>query len=268
MKTEIKINGTKIEPETEAGAVLYGGSSLEAALSNAGSSRISPFGRQLLQADEAEFKRLLQISTDTFVDEGGNLWNNYAAELSTVQVKFGTQSLLTTSGNIQSAHPLTFGGDPFTVSFWARPTSLEATHYLFRALGTSRSFGFGSNSTPLGEKFMTGTTSVTTTYKIVGAAASTEIYCTQATGAWQHYEIDYNGSGNVKAFFNGTLKWNISLTIAREPRRIIFGRLAGCIDECRILDGVCEHTAAFTRPSDKYSFDDYPDNTLVLLHFE
>ena len=236
---------------------------MDAALSNAGSSRISPFGRQLLQADEAEFKRLLRISTDTFVDEGGNSWRNYAAALSADQVKFGTQSLLTTSGTIQSAHPLTFGDDPFTVSCWAYLGTASDTGWIFRAYGTQASFGFyrgkTNNVTDWWIKPYGGTTAL---------AALGSTYKSITRNKWYHFELTYNGNGSVKFFLNGALMYTWSKTINREARRIIWGYQAGYIDECRILDGICEHTAAFTRPSDKYSFDDYPDNTLVLLHFE
>ena len=189
---------------------------------------------------------------------------NYAAELSTGQVKFGTQSLLTTSGNIQSAHPLTFGGDPFTVSCWAQ---YSKAGFLFRALGTTKSFGFKLNDlTNKDIEFYTGTTAANTAQTATGGRTSTGVRLD--TNTWCHFEVAYNGAGNLKAFMNGHAYWNLSQTVAREPRRIILGELGGYIDEFRILDGVCEHTAAFTRPSDKYSFDDYPDNTLVLLHFE
>ena len=233
---------------------------------------MTPFGKQLFLAQTArEIYGLLGIAPDCFHDEGQNIWVTTGKPLiSPEQPKFGTKSLaLNASSALQTAAPLTFGGDPFTISFWVKATTMGttgATHYFFRALGTSNSFGITiSGNSPPGVRFCTGTTSLSTEqFNIIN---KTKI-CTSTTGTWQNYEIGYNGSSNVKVFFNGTLYWNVSLTVDREPRRLMLGGFDGYLDSFRILDGVCAHSAAFSVPTDAYKLSQYPNNTLSLMNFE
>lgn len=227
---------------------------------------MTPYGKKLLLAKDAnEFKRLLEISSEGIWDECQNRWQG-GAYLSAADAKFGTKSLCTTGQTLQTAAPITFGGDPFTISFWAKKStsSTSQTFNVLRALGHARSFGLQIQ--PYLD-VVYGTTSVSSSYL--------RIAVNYPTTSWVNYEFCYDGAGKLYCFWNGsksTLNGGgdnpISMTIAREPRRIILGAFAGYFDELRIIDGVCEHTAAFTPPSTGYSLSDYPNNTAALLHFE
>lgn len=233
---------------------------------------MTPFGKQLFLAkSEAEAKKLLGITSDSFVDEGGNLWvvpTNNKAFITPAGKKFGTRSLSfdSASAQLQTATPLIFGGDPFTISCWAKYSS---TGYFFRALGMAFSCGFSFEKVNPSYNFLrfyTGTTSASAAQIPIGAGAAG--LDDQTANVWRHYEIAYNGSKGLYVFVNGSKIWQISKTVDREPRKIIFGGTSGYIDEFRILDGICEHTAKFTVPTTAYKCSDYPDNTLSLMHFE
>ena len=81
----------------------------------------------------------------------------------------------------------------------------------------------------------TGTTSLTTTpLKLINNYKSTN---------WQTFEFDYNGAGKLTCKFNGSAsKYSgsdgnpISLTVAREPRRLIFGGFLGFVDDFELND--------------------------------
>lgn len=231
---------------------------------------MTPYGKKLLLAkDSNEFKRLLEISSEGIWDECQNRWEG-GAYLSADEAKFGTRSLCTTGQTLQTAAPITFGGDPFTISLWAKKYNLAGsqTYNILRVLGQTRSFGFQlKTSGQPNLDVVYGTNSVSSSYMRLTVNYT-------ATG-WVNFEFCYDGAGKLYCFWNGskaTLNGGgdnpLSMTIAREPRRIILGGFAGYVDELRIIDGVCEHTAAFTPPSTGYSLSDYPNNTAALLHFE
>lgn len=246
---------TPMNFETDAAAVKYDDGTLETPLNYLNNLGFSTFGKKLLASDEAEFKRLLKISSEDIWDEKQNRWNLNTAALSTAQKKFGTQSLRVTSSTMSnSVSPLYFGGDPFTISCWVYPVSPDSGQFIFRALGSSSSFGIGYISTNNCHLY-TGTTAASTK---VGAQFG------MAAGSWKHLEVCYN-SGTVYVFFGGVAISPISFTVGRAVRRIWFGPFDGYIDEFRILDGTCAHTAAFTPPTTAYSVG---STTLSLLHFE
>ncbi len=141
--------------------------------------------------------------------------------------------------NLQTAAPVTFGGDPFTINFSLRRGSLVSgtTYNVFRALGQKSSFGLqvktvGSASTVY-LQVATGTTSLTTTpLKLINNYTSTN---------WQTFEFNYDGAGKLTCKLNGSASSYsgsnpISLTIAREPRRLIFGAFLGFVDGFELND--------------------------------
>ena len=189
---------------------------------------MTEYGKSLLLAkDAAEFKELLGISSEAIWDEGQTRWFSSA----TVENVDGEKALNTTGRTLQTASNVTFGGNPFTVKFYAYVTSRASGQSLFRALGQSRSFGllFIQSGNFVGvSSFYTGTTSLST--------KSAEIDDRGATvNKWWYYEIDYDGSGKVTVDFHGTKK-TVSITIPREPRRLILGSFNGYIDDFEIID--------------------------------
>ena len=258
MESQYKMNGNQYDFEKDAAAVLYKDGKLKPVLDEL--TKVSEFGKKLLTADEAEFKRLLNISSEDFWDECQNRWmTTTGAKIGTAQKKFGTKSLRCTSEkSVFSSDYLVFGGNPFTINFWFYNPAVVSEKYLFRALGTSRSFGlYWGPSSGNATYFQTGTTSPTTnsynTFK-------------PNTSVWNHVEIGYN-SGNLHCFLNGTKVGTspASITVPREPRRIYFGPFNAYIDGFRIRDGACAHTANFSVPTSAYGKG---ADTIALLHFE
>ena len=264
-KAQFKLNGTQYDFEKDAAAVLYNGGKLNTALDKLKGLHISDFGKKLLAADESEFKRLLNITTETFWDEGQNRWaTSNGAFTSTAQKKFGTKSLRCTSEkSVFSSDYIEFGGDPFTINFWLRTdSSIASGAWIFRAIGTKRSFGLKMKDTTTLQLYY-GTTSASTEVTVTG------YYRPLSQATWRHVEIDYK-SGTVYFFVGGDNLYggvarSTSLTVAREARRISFGPAACYIDEFRLVDGRCVHTANFTAPSAAYN---KTADTKALLHFE
>lgn len=274
MNGKIKVTPDKIiYPETDAGAVKYGNKILEKALDDLSDFEPSEFGQQLMSASKSEFFKLLEIAPDYFFDECQNYWTG-SPFISDEQSKFGSTSLQlgTSRTTCSTTQTLTFGGDPFTVSFWAYFTGTPSTNPIFRANGVSRSFGLyykrGSDNSGYSSytvfcvDLYSGTTSPASIYKTENLADANAVKVTR--NAWHHFELDYNGT-SLRYFYDGTLKRNYTVNIPREGRKIYLGAFGGYIDELRILDGVCEHTAAFTPPTEPYERD---ENTIALLHFE
>lgn len=259
MESQYKMNGNQYDFEKDAAAVLYKDGKLKPVLDELTSLKVSEFGKKLLTADEAEFKRLLNISSEDFWDECQNRWGtSNGAKTSTAQKKFGAKSLRCTSEkSVYSSDFLVFGGNPFTINFWFYNPAVVYEMYLFRALGTSMSFGLYWG--PSGANwiyFYTGTTSPTTNSGIIAKPN---------TSKWHHIEIGYN-SGKLYCFLNGNSfsTFPVSITVPREPRRIFFGPFNAYIDEFRIRDGTCAHTANFSVPASAYS---KTADTIALLHF-
>lgn len=256
---KFKLDGTQYDFEKDASVVTYGEGKLNTALNGLQEVRTTGFGRQLLSADEEDFRRLLEISKEDIWDEVQNRWNGGARRSST-QKKFGTYSLYVGTSNLYT--DVVFGGQPFTISFWAYFNSVLYDTHMFRAIGLNRSFAYYFS--PLGSSFYavyTGTTSPTT-HQLSAVRPDTK--------TWHHFELDYNGS-TMYSFCDGakmTSTYSFSITVPREVRRIYLGSFAGYVDSFRILDGKCLHTAAFTAPSSAYKFESYPDETISLLNFE
>lgn len=263
---KFKLDGTQYDFEKDAGVVKYGSGTLKTALDNLSSVRLSPFGKQLLNADADEFRRLLQVGKNYFVDEAkSNDWRGFAA-ISSAQKKFGNYSLKVSNNGLSSS-PIYFGGDPFTISFWARYSSAGT---FFKVWGMTTSFAFeniipGTTTSDYYYflRFYTGTTAANNQQHTID---STKIFQVthQTLNTWRNYEITYNGSA-LKVFVDGVLHWNISTTVAREGRRIAFGTAPAYIDSVRILDGVC---GTGKKASAAYALSDYPNNTVALLNFE
>ena len=254
MNAKFKFNGEQWDFEKDAAAVTYGDGTLKTALDKL--TNVSDFGKKLLAADEAEFKRLLNISTETFWDECQNRFiSNNGATTSTAQGKWGTKSLRCTSKkSVFSQDYIEFGGNPFTIAFWVRlDSSVAENAWIFRAIGTKRSFGIQKVTASSNIAFAYGTTSATTQENCGGYTAAT----------WLHIEIGYSG-GTLYYFLDGSFRGWTSLTVAREARRLYFGPAACYIDEFRLVDGRCFHTSKFTPPTSAYPKT--ADNK-VLLHF-
>ena len=197
---------------------------------------MTPYGKKLLLAKNAtEFKRLLEISSEGIWDTGQNRWQGNAI----VTDDNGEKVLSLAGTNLQTAAPVEFGGDPFTIKFWMRKGSLSInkTYNVFGAYGQTSSFGVrvvtSANASVINVNVATGTTSLTATpLALINTYTSTD---------WRTFEFDYNGAGKLTCKFNDVAYKSsgsnpISLTIAREPRRLYFGAFPGFVDDFELVD--------------------------------
>lgn len=248
---KFKFDDEEYHFEKDADVIKYGDKKLSTALNELAPVKSTGFGRQLLAADEADFRRLLEVGKEYFWDECQNRWTG-TPKLSTAYKKFGESSAYLGSSGLYTN--LVIGGNPFTISFWMRPSSNTGT--FFRAIGAAQSFGFTLNDKGYGGIYY-GTTSAST-------VAGGGMISPPSTGTWHHVEFTYTG-GTLRLFIGGTLKHTFGYTVSRENRRIQFPSFSGYVDEFRIIDGRCLHTAAFTPPTSAYT---RVGDTVSLLHFE
>lgn len=195
---------------------------------------MTPYGKKLLLAkDAAEFKALLGISSEGIWDEFQTRWTGDAYLRETNTNNTGSKALYLNGVSLQTAAPLTFGYNPFTVSFWMYVVTATQLGFIFRALGQTSSFAIRRNSVANVGGWLnvlsTGVTSMTADKAYWGKSE------VDFSGKWQFCEISYNGSGTLSAKIAGVKK-SVSFNIDREPRRIILGPFNGYIDELEILD--------------------------------
>lgn len=240
MNANLKINGEKIQMPTTAKLVSYGDTNVEDALNDLNGEEIemSTFGRQLYEADEREFYRLLKISKETFWDEGQTRFKaTGGAILLASQAKVGEKSLsLTADRTLRSAAPIEFGGDPFEISFYAKISPVVGNS-IFRALGTKYSFG-------LMRSLQYGVTEQIAVKSVVYASGTTSAVVSESSPYWTYgaentwtlIKLTYNGSGSLRIYQGSTLKKTVSKTIPREPRRLFLGACAGYFDEFKLID--------------------------------
>ena len=242
MNTQFKLaTGEQLNFETNARAVKFGGTNLKSVFDFLTGMHITDYGRRLLQAQNLEeFYSLAEIKPAYFFDECGNHWRTSGSPSVTSTNAAFDKALYCPSGSyIQSLEHLLFGGDDFSIGFWAYPLE-EGTIFSIGNLridivdGGQKIYWDGKSSFPLG-------------------GGEERLY---------YYELNYR-AGTLYFFVNGSLNAG-AVTIPRQARQITFGGAACYISEFRLQDGVCLHTAKFTPPSVPYSVDEF---TKSLLHF-
>ena len=226
MNTDFKINGQSYRFATSAENVKYGSGTVKDALDNITSfdtSGMSEFGKKLYAADEKEFKRLLEISSEGIWDECQTRWYG-TANVTDDTTAHGGKVLSLAGTNLQTAAPIEFGGDPFTISFYAY-VAANKNSTVFRALGQTSSFGLYSNDSNYWGIYY-GTTAINN---------YTAVTLSGLTGAWKLIKFSY-ASGKLNLSVSGNSTKTHSMTIAREPRRLFFGAFTGYIDDFELVD--------------------------------
>ena len=158
------------------------------------------------------------------------------------------------NNKLVSKEYLTFGGTPFTIDFWVYGASAVGTFSIFSAGELAVKFyrysnGSGGFQITINSDYR----NFTTNYNV---------------NNWCHFEIAYNGAGNLRFFWAGVLQGGaaINWTIARGGRIITLGGLACAFRNFRVIDGVCLHTANFTPPSWSSDYE-LTNETISLLNF-
>lgn len=190
---------------------------------------------------------------------------NGAAQLSTLQKKFGATSLsLSTPPDhvfIQSTDDFAFGIGDFTVEGWFYKTSTPANSFLFE---------FRTSTTPNSPTFYTVNSDLI--WFVNGAARITGTNALSNLNTWYHVAVSRNGT-NTRMFVNGTqvgITWTDTTNYPQVPLYLGSRFSAtlpwvGYIDEIRISKGISRYNANFSVPTEPFSSDIY---TVLLSHFE
>ena len=260
VKAKFKLGtGDQINFEKDADAVTYGAKKLSSALTAIDSESATPFGKQLAATDKEEFCRMLEITPEVFWDEAQNKWTGGLVRLTTNNAKIGNTAVYCPSGdNLHLDGGLILGGQPFTISFFLTSPNAEGTAFTGPKISVSLGLSTSWNTNDTRNLYFTVNSSQT-------SVASTVVNNTSLLVNKAHIEFGYDGA-KMYCFLNGSLKKTQTVTIARTGYKIQLGGSINCyFDEFRALDGVCEHTAAFSVPTAPYTLT---DETVALMHFE
>lgn len=241
-KNKFKINGEVIHSETSADMVLFSDTNVAAVFNN-----ISPFGHKILKCQSSnELNHLLEKPPkNPIFDETGADWNTTATFVPSDSSKSKFGSATGCNSYTSFRRNITLGNNPFTIQFWAYLNSVD-DHTYFSLNGAFFLQGY-TNSVAL------------------ESSSGNLINLGNCAGKVANFEVGYK-SGKIYGFVNGSLIGYQNLTVSRAVRALIFGGDAPFyIDELRIIDGRCLHTANFTKPSTPYGLT---DDTVTLMHFE
>lgn len=184
-----------------------------------------------------------------------------SAAISTAQSKFGGASLGLTGGflSVENSAGLDTSTGDFTIEFWLRPTSLDATAILFnKASGTSAGYPYQAYvSAAGGVVFRSYDLPEVLRFSIATAGGLV------AVGAWTHlafvrfgstFTVYVNGVASGSASYSGALPVNaFPMSIGAYSTGPF--PLYGHIDEFRFTKGVARYTANFTPPTEAFPGD-------------
>ena len=210
--------------------------------------------------------------SSTFTDSGNGINSPHAVtqvgtgQLSTAQQKFGTASLLTSTGNYANvAHTADtqFGSGPFTIEAWIYPTSVTNNCILGK-----RTSGGGS----IGWILFISSGVLTFANGAGGTLASGG---TISTNTWTHVAATFDGT-TMRVFVNGSMVGSgaaspsftetVAMGIGHDPYPSV-GDFAGYIDEVATIKGFAAWTSSFPLPTSAYSQNAGPSRD-TLLHFD
>lgn len=268
MDTQFKLgDGRQVNFEKSAKVVKYNGGNLKDALDKL--TTVTEYGGKLSQAENLrELRHDLRVEVPEIYEESGySYWEKVGEPTFTAtHAKFGGKcAYVAPDNNIATAEPVTFGGDPFTFQFWMYYTQPFET----KVLMNFGDFRVATYQERAGEYQYAGLIIANSSNAKLAWFVQTYAARINNADSYQnkvvHFEIGYSG-GTMYLFANGTRQGTLARTITRLPRNIKFGGGQACyIDEFRILDGVCVHTANFTPPTAQYNVT---DKTVALLHFD
>jgi hypothetical protein len=180
------------------------------------------------------------------------------AQIDTAQQKFGSASLLLDGNGDRLTTPDSadwdFGSGAFTIECFARfrITETGANVICSQYATGSRAWAFDYFSNTLRLSYSTSGT---------GTTATLTFAWTQSGGTWFHLAVTRDGSGNVRAFVDGTQVGSTqaaAVTFFNSTASLWVGAIEtatpgndfdGWIDELRITKGVARYTANFTAPT-------------------
>ena len=186
------------------------------------------------------------------------------AQVDTAEFKFGDSSLLLdgSGDRLTSADSADwdFGSGPFTVEAHVRFALTEtAANYLvsqWNSADNNRAWGIQYFNNGWHFAYTTGGSNAT--------AVTLSFAWTQSGGTWFHFALTRDGSGDVRAFVDGTqigATQAANVTIFDSNQPLWIGAIAsstpandfnGHMDEFRITKGVARYTANFTPPTAAY----------------
>lgn len=190
----------------------------------------------------------------TMLDETGRTWNTVgAAEIDTVQSKFGGSSLLVSGGYIQTANSPDFhleSGD-FTLEIWHRPSVFDSRKFLC---------GKGDVGAENVRCFMEITAA--RTFRFATGSAGNFLSVTGATvlslGQWVHLAVTKQGT-TWRTFVNGIKEGEVvsAATFSDWNSPFFLGRCGyyaglyakGHFDEFRVTKGLARYINNFIPPA-------------------
>ena len=192
---------------------------------------------------------------------------NGAAQLSTVQKKFGTSSLLLDGDAdyvfIQGNQDFAFGTENFTIEGWFYRTVVTTNMYLLDLRSTSTDLSSMLLATGASLGYYVGTSQVITASNVL-----------PSINTWYHVAVS-RVNGNTKLFVNGI---QVGSTYADSTNyvgsRLLLGTNGtfiadrfwnGYIDEFRISKGVGRYVTNFSVQTAQFDSDEY---TVLLAHFD
>jgi PKD repeat protein len=213
---------------------------------------------ELKTDDDIWLKSWLQFENATVVGLKGLPWTAAdGAAVSTLQKKFGAQSLAITSNDARiytspSAN-WDWGLANAEMEFWIRPVTIVADKNLISrttganaGTGTATGWGLRSNASGTGYYWWMGTT-----------ATKTPDFALTA-GAWTHIKIERDGS-DVEIYKNGVILSDTSMPGNFDTANsIVIGYKAGgaentfYVDEFRFTNGISREVGAFDAPYAAY----------------
>jgi hypothetical protein len=192
---------------------------------------------------------------------------NGAAQLSTVQKKFGTSSLLLDGDAdyvfIQGNQDFAFGTENFTIEGWFYRTVVTTNMYLLDLRSTSTDLSSMLLATGASLGYYVGTSQVITASNVL-----------PSINTWYHVAVS-RVNGSTKLFVNGI---QVGSTYADSTNyvgsRLLLGTNGtfiadrfwnGYIDEFRISKGVGRYVTNFSVQTAQFDSDEY---TVLLAHFD
>ena len=246
-------------PSIEGGNILYASDT-----NTFQPVELSPFAINFLQCNSPQQLRNYWAGIrDVDFDDCGISWSAFGSPfMSSKNAKFHKALQLNGSSYLKMNSPITLGGSPFSIDFWAfyYPSS-SVPAAIPVSLFASSSERIQIFTQPSGK-------AGTMTRSVSDGNPSDSFSSDLVSNSLSHFELDFDGQ-SFFFFINGSLQFSFDWALSPHSYSLFLGAndssnfFSGAISEFR-LSSVCRHSSSFTPPSSPYLPD---SDTLSLLHF-
>ncbi|MCD9025737.1 LamG domain-containing protein [Cohnella silvisoli] len=211
----------------------------------------------------AKTSTLLHFNNNTNDDQGRTWFNNGGAAYDATNKKFGSNAI-SFNGSTQyvstnTSDDFSFGNEDFTIDFWARPTTMGTSAYLFGSFDASQ-----TNGTLMVEKQTND--KLRLYYWLAGNASSFSVSgpTTLVVNTWYHIAV-VRYRGVLTLYLNGVPEASVNVQGAihrcdtggfniGNGGNLGVSYFAGQIDEFRVVKGKAMYTANFTPPTSEFTY--------------